>query len=322
MNNNLTPLQRILYHVCFAAWYCLSSLPLWIHYRFADVAAFLLYHVIRYRRRLVRRQLTDSFPDKPLSEIIRLEKDFYTHFCDIMVESVKYMSISEKELSRRLKFKGLDTIAVSAANGKSCGIFLGHYANWEWISSVQRNFDKNNIPIKCLQLYHPLENPVFNKLINYTRERWGSTNVPVNESIRHMTKYRMEGKPILVGFIADQAPFWNNIHYWTNFLNHPETPVFTGPERLMRKMKMDIYYLDIKKISRGHYEADFKLMTNSPADFAEFELTELYNHKLEESIISAPAYWLWSHNRWKRTKEEWERMYDAEKGKVYMNKVL
>lgn len=284
-------------------WYLLSRLPLSIHYVFSTIGYFIVYYVARYRRKLVRKNLSISFPEKSEKELKEIEKKFYQHFCDIMVESVKFFSISRKELMRRYEFKGIELLEDSARRGKSCGIFLGHYGNWEWGSSLPLWLNPDLL--RVVQLYHPLENPVFDRLVGYERERTGGTNIPANESLRHIVKYRKEGKPLVIGFIADQVPLWNNIHYWTNFLNHPETPVFTGPERIMQQLDMDVYYLDIRRVKRGHYVAEMKLITTTPNECERFELTEKYCQMLEASINEAPPYWLWSHNRWKRGKEEW-----------------
>lgn len=299
----LTFMQDVLYHIAFGVWYVLSILPAWMHYAASSVMAFLMYRVVRYRRKVVRKNLTASFPNMSKKELKDTEKRFYAHFCDIMVESVMYFAISEKKIKERMQFKGLELLEESCKNGKSCGIFLGHYANWEWVSSlpVWVSLDR----FKPVQLYHPLENPIFDRLIGYTRSRMGGVNIPVNESLRHLVRYRKEGKSMIIGFIADQVPHWRNIHYWTNFLNHPETPVFTGAERLMRQFGMDVYYLDVQKLSRGKYVAEFKLISDNPNEVEEFGLTEIYTRMLEETINRQPEYWLWSHNRWKRTKEEW-----------------
>lgn len=291
------------YYILFAIWYVVSLLPLWFLYAFSSIVSFVLFYIVRYRRKVVHKNIKDSYPNLSTTERWIEERKFYTHFCDIMVESLKYFSISKKEMKKRMRFTGIEQFVESCRNGKSCGLYLGHYANWEWISSMPLWIDRKDG--LCTQLYHPLENLVTDKLICYTRQRFGGKNIPVDSSIRDMVKYRNEGTPILVGFIADQAPYWTNIHYWTEFLNHPDTPIFTGAERIMKMFDMDVYYLDVRRERRGHYVCDIKLMTKTPKECKEFELTEQYTRMLEGTINRAPAYWLWSHRRWKRTKQEW-----------------
>ncbi len=307
-------LKNIAYHILFAIWYAVSCLPMWVLYTISTILSIILFYVIRYRRKVVHQNIKASYPELSSKRRWMIERRFYLHFCDLFMESIKYFSISEKNIRKRMRFKGVELLEQSARNGKSCGVFLGHYANWEWISSMPLWIDPS--VCLCTQLYHPLENPVTDRLIAYTRQRWGGVNISVNDSVRHMIKYQKEGRPILVGFIADQVPFWNNIHYWSNFLNHPNTPIFTGPERLMKKFNMDVYYLDVRRICRGHYVAEYKLITKDPQAYGEYELTEIYTRMMEHTINRAPAYWLWSHKRWKRTKEEWEKIVDIKNHKM------
>ncbi len=309
-----TSFYKVLYHIIYALWYVVSILPMWWHYFWSDVFYLLIYHVVRYRRKVVRKNLTDSFPDKSEKELKTIEQKFYHYFCDTMVESIKFMSISKEEMRRRMVFENVEPAIDSCRRGKSCAIYLGHYGNWEWISSLPLWIDPSIG--KCAQLYHPLENPAMDKLMGHIRQRMGGVNIPVNQSVRHFVRYRSEGVPILVGFIADQVPHWRNIHYWTPFLNHPKTPIFTGSERLARQFDMDAYFLHVTRPKRGHWIVRFKPMAQNCKQTQEFELTEMYTRMLEENILEAPQYWLWTHNRWKRTYEEWLTKIDPETGRI------
>ena len=294
------------YHLMFALWYVVACIPFFVLYFLSDVISAFLFHVVRYRRKVVHKNLTDSFPGKSAKEIYKVERRYYQHFCDLLMESLKYFSISEKSLRKRLVYKNLEQARESLKNGKTIGLYMGHYGNWEWVSSLPLAVGDVS---QCCQLYHPLENKVMDRLVAYTRERWGGVNIPAAESIRHIIKLKQQGKPLVIGFIADQVPLWQNIHYWTRFLNHEYTPVFTGAERLMKKLDMDVYYLDVRKVKRGHYEAEFKLISSTPNECEDFYLTEQYTRMLEQTINEAPPYWLWSHKRWKRTIEEYRRLF-------------
>ncbi len=294
--------ERAAYYTLLGIWHSLSKMPMWLLYTLSNILYIIIYYIVRYRRKVVRKNLGNSFPEKILFERLYIEKKFYLNFCDVLVESLKYLSISEKQLKKRMKFFGLEQIEGSCRQGRSCAVYIGHYANWEWISSLPLWLSTDYG--RCVQLYHPLENKIIDRLIGYTRERIGATSIPVNESIRLMMRLKNEGKPIVVGFIADQVPLWNNIHFWTTFL-HQETPMFTGTERIARKLDMDVYYFEVKRVKRGYYEVETKLMTRNPKELPETKLTQMYSEMLEANIRKAPAYWLWSHNRWKRTKEKW-----------------
>ena len=295
-------LKHTAYYILFGVWWLVSHLPLWFLHGVASVASVFLFHVIRYRRKVVHENIKSAFPELSSRERLIIERKFFTHFCDLMMESVKFFSISKKEMRRRMKFRGIELLEESCRNGRSCGVFLGHYGNWEWISSMPLWIDPDLC--QCTQLYHPLENYVTDQLVLYTRKRFGGKNITADKSIKYMVNYMRQGKPILVGFIADQAPFWDNIYHWTDFLHH-ETPWFTGAERIMQKLDMDVYYLDVRRVKRGYYEAEYKRITTEPKKFEQFKLTDIYSEMLEETIKRDPAYWLWSHRRWKRSKEEW-----------------
>ena len=309
-----TTFYKVLYHIVYALWYVVSILPMWWHYFWSDVFYLIIYHVVRYRRKVVSKNLSDSFPDKSKSELKDIEQKFYHYFCDTLVESIKFMSISKEEMHRRMVFEEYEQVIDSCKRGKSCAIYLGHYGNWEWISSLPLWIDPSIG--KCAQLYHPLENPAMDKLMGHIRQRMGGVNIPVNQSVRHFVKYRSEGVPVIVGFIADQVPHWRNIHYWTPFLNHPKTPIFTGSERLARQFDMDAYFMHITRPKRGHWNVRFVPMAKNCKQTQEFELTEMYTRMLEQNILEAPQYWLWTHNRWKRTYEEWLSKIDPETGRI------
>lgn len=304
----MTKVSKIL----FALFYPFSLLPLWVHYLFSDVIFFIVYYLIRYRVKLVRKNLAESFPGKDQQEIRRIEKQFYHWFCDYFVETVKLLTISKEELKRRMVFKGIEQLDEMVERGQSCALYLGHYCNWEWVTSIPLWVTSQ---AKCGQIYHVLENKDFDSLFLKLRQRMGAECIPMAETLRRLALYRQQGKPVIIGYISDQVPFWNNIHHWLDFLNH-DTPVLTGTERLIRSAGHAVFYVDMKRPKRGYYEGEFVLMTQDPKQTKNFELTDAYFRMLEESINRAPQYYLWTHNRWKRTHEEYNLRYDEATGRV------
>ena len=294
------------YHIAHSACYLLSLLPLRLLYCLSSALYLIVYHVARYRRPLVRKNLTDSFPEKTEAEIIGIEKAFYAWLCDYFVETLKLLSISKRNIMRRMRFEGMELINEEVAKGRSCALYLGHYCNWEWITTLPLYTGDAAI---CGQIYHVLEDKLANRLFLKLRGRFGAISIPMAETLRHIAKFRSEGKPVIIGFIADQVPFWNNIHYWTDFLHH-DTPVLTGTERIVRKAGFAAFYTDIRRERRGHYVARFVPITYTPGPSENFEITEQYFRLLEKTIMRQPPFWLWTHNRWKRTRKEWERIID------------
>ena len=301
-----------MYYLVYGVLWLFSLLPMWVHYVIADGIYLIVYRLVGYRKKLVRKNLTDSFPEKTAEELQTLEKGFYHWFCDYLVETIKMMTISEKNLKRRMAFKGTKEADEILESGQSIALYLGHYCNWEWVTSMPLWITPK---AHCGQIYHVLENAAFDKLFLKLRERWGAESIPMAETLRRVATYRKQGQPIMIGYISDQVPFWNNIHHWLDFLNH-DTPVLTGTERLARGAGHAIFYLDMHRVRRGYYEATLKLITRDPKQTKDYELTDAYFHLLEESIRRDPVCYLWTHNRWKRTHEEFNLRYDEATGRV------
>jgi len=303
------------YYMLYGAWYALSLLPMWVHYAMADVLYVLVAHVVRYRRHVVWNNLCNAYPDKTDEERRRLMRGFYHHFCNIVAETIKYTTISRRNIMRRMTFKGCEQVAEILNSGQSIALLLGHYGNWEWVTSFALWLPPVQRPVILGQLYHPLENRIFDRLVLKMRNRMGPVCVPMSESLRWVISNKNEGRMTMLGYISDQVPVWQNIHHWLRFLNQ-ETPVFTGVERIARQQRQAAVYLDVKCVRRGYYECEFQVMSRDVASLGEHELTNDYFARLEQTINRAPQYWLWSHNRWKRTRAEFDRRFQVINGRV------
>jgi KDO2-lipid IV(A) lauroyltransferase len=298
--------MKITYYIIGGIWWLLSLLPLKILYLFSDMLYVLVHHVIGYRKKIVRKNLTNSFPEKSLDEIRQIEKGFYHFFCDYIVETIKQFSISKEEMKKRMVISGVEEMKdrMEKENKTFCFIYLGHFCNWEWIASLPYWVPND---ILCAQIYHPLYNKAFDKLFLRIRNKFGGECIPMKETLRRIIELRRAKQKTIIGFISDQAPKWNSIHHFVDFLNQ-ETPVFIGTEKIAKQVDALVYYGDVRRVKRGFYTCEFKPMTEKPVkEIPDWELTDAYAHLLEEMISRHPNFWLWSHNRWKRTKEEWLR---------------
>ena len=227
-------MNYFLYYILLGVWCLFSLLPLRIHYIISDFLFWLLYKVIGYRRRVVWKNLSASFPEKSEAELKEIERGFYHFLCDYFVETVKMMTISKKEIKRRIIYKGIKDLDEVIESGQSIAVYVGHYCNWEWVTSMPLWVTPK---VQCGQIYHPLENKYFDKLLLRSRERLSSLCISMQDTLREVVRYKREGQPIMIGYISDQAPNWVNIHHWVDFLNQ-DTPVFTGTERIVKKMNL------------------------------------------------------------------------------------
>lgn len=307
-------MKEFLYNIIYGIFYLVSKLPYRALYVISDIANLVLYHIVRYRRDIVRRNITSAFPEKSLEECISIERGFYKWFCDYFVETVKLMSVSRQELLSRIEFRGIDKIEECFDRGQTCAGILGHYGNWELLSATGLVIKKHPEAVIGL-IYHPLRSQLFDRLFINMRQSMGGVCVPKKDILRYLVSFRSQNLMNLFGYIADQAPRYRNIHLWLPFLNH-DTPVFTGAERIMRKMNNAVFYIDVERPERGKYIYTFKLMTDKPGEKPEFEITKKFFVMLEQTIRREPRFYLWSHNRWKRTREEFDKEFKIENGHV------
>jgi KDO2-lipid IV(A) lauroyltransferase len=258
---------------------------------------FLVAHVIRYRKKVIDNNLKNSFPDKTIQERNKIRRDFYHHLCDIFFETYKLLHISDEQMKKRCKFNNPHFADKFFEDGKGVVAIMGHYGNWEWISALPLWNDK----FTFLPIYKPLHNKVLDKMYIEIRSKLGCKPLAKKDVLRTMMRHKVDSNPTLTGFIGDQTPTPRNIHYWTNFLNQ-DTPIFIGVEKIARKFNQPVYYTKMTKIKRGYYEVDVELITENPKEMSEFEITEIHSRILEKDIIANPAYWLWSHKRWKHSR--------------------
>ncbi|MDI1233239.1 MAG: lysophospholipid acyltransferase family protein [bacterium] len=269
----------------------LSHFPLFFLYILADFLYFVFYRLIKYRIKVVRNNLANSFPEKSKAELLQIEIKFYKYLADLVIETIKSFTISKRKLLKRMTF--LNTIYVDQLvnDNKSAMVVMGHYGNWEWICRSAPLFIKNNIIVA----YKPLTNPQFDKLLYQARIEFGVRQVPMHQLPRVLLA---EKKPYLLILLADQSPSDSESSIWVEFLNQ-DTAVLPGIEKLAIKYKLPIYYNEVKLLKRGYYTCEFKPMIEVTENSKYSEITQLHSMRLEENIKSNPTLWLWSHKRWK-----------------------
>lgn len=285
-------LNKALTHLGISLLYIISLLPMKVLYMFATVAYWLLYFVFGYRKAVVRENLTLAFPEKTKEEIIVIEKRFFKYLAAVMVEIVKMATISKAEIQKRYTFKNTDKINAFLDNGKSVLVCSAHYGNWEWGTlAFGMNFKASSYPI-----YKPLNNKVFDKWFYQIRTRFGNNMIPMKQTYRALTETK--DIPTVFCFGNDQAPPKNESHYWVNFLNQPSA-ILLGIEKIAKKTNRPVFYIKVNLVKKGYYEVDCVPLVLDPSTTNGHEITDLHVRFLEQHIRENPAYWLWSHRRWK-----------------------
>ena len=254
--------------------------------------------MVRYCRKVVRKNLVESFPEKSLGEVIELEKKFYHRFIDITLESCKMMSISRDEIRRRIIFEDVELANAMLRKGQNVGLFMGHFGNWEWVASMALWLWDGAV---AAQIYHRLRNSPMDCVMKQMRERFGSVCVEMHDTVRFVRDMQSMGKTNIIGFIADQSPKLRESKHFVDFMNH-STPVLTGSEKVMKRYGYQAVFLAVRRLKRGYYECRITSLHPNAPELPDFELTRLYFERLEEEIKQQPELYLWTHNRFKHAR--------------------
>jgi KDO2-lipid IV(A) lauroyltransferase len=270
----------------------LSLLPLSMLYQFATFGYLILYRIFGYRKKVVRENLRNSFPNKSPQELLKLEKTFFKYLANLIFEVIKLPSITDRELEKRVKFNNLHLITDYFDRGESVLACTGHYGNWE-LGMMALGL---KIPAKAYVIYKPLSNSAFDTWFYKTRTKSGNVFIPMRQTLRAVAGTR--NQVTMFCFAGDQTPVKDEAHFWIDFLNQP-TPVLLGVEKIALQTNRPVIYFNMQLIKRGYYEVDCYLVSEKPAETEEHEITRATFGRLEKIINNNPSYWLWSHRRWK-----------------------
>ena len=284
------------YYLFYGINWIITLLPLTVLYLFSDLLYLILYHIVSYRRKVVAINLKNSFPEKTDEERRTIEKKFYRHLSDLIVETLKGTHLSKASQRKRFTYSNLEIIDKLREEKRDIVAVLGHYNNWEWPTLLPYY-----LKYKTIIIYKPLQNKYFNNFVNNHRSEYGIVLTPTSQVIREIINYRKNAVNTVSVFISDQIPAIGDIKYWTTFLNQ-DTAVFTGAGKIAAKYDMAIVFFHIQKVKRGHYNLDIELLHDHTKGLSENEITETHVRRLEEIINEKPEYWIWSHRRWKHKK--------------------
>jgi KDO2-lipid IV(A) lauroyltransferase len=270
----------------------LSRIPLPILYWFSDFLFFMSYHVVGYRRKLVKKNLKNSFPEKSKTELKSIEKEFYKNLCDYAVETLKLLTISEAELRKRMQFTNLPTVRAILDTQTSIIMFASHQFNWEWLLAV----GSLNHPIDFV--YQQQSSKLFDDFSLAGRMRFGAYPIKREQVARESISRKSITRGIAI--MADQFPGKKrDKKYWTTFLNQ-DTAFFQAISQLTVMLQYPVVYTAIRKKKRGYYEAEYIVIDNPPYEKGSDLMVDHYARATEKIIQETPAEWLWSHNRWKK----------------------
>ena len=286
-------MQLLAYILIYPFLWLISILPFRLLYAFSDFLYLFVYRIFGYRINTVKNNLNLVFPDKSEEEKKRIIKAFYHHLCDMIVESIKSMTISDSAMKKRFIFTNVEEIHKLEKINKSIVLMCGHYGSWEWIFVLQEYVNH-----KGYAIYKRLANKYFDRLAKRIRAKYNSHLITTKETIPTLTKTKERGDLTINGFVSDQSPKIDKAYHWNEFMGI-KVPIHTGAEMLAKKLDMSVVFFGVKRIKRGYYETTFKTICIDPNEFENYEITDLFIKLVEQQIQEAPEYYLWTHKRWK-----------------------
>ena len=289
-------MQLLAYILIYPILWFVSILPFRLLYTVSDLLYILMYHVFRYRKQTVKDNLRLVFPEKSDLEIKTITKKFFHHFCDMILESIKSMTISLESMKARYTFKNLNIIKDFEKQNKSIVVMCAHYGSWEWIFILQTYTTHRGYAV-----YKRLQNKYFDRLIKSIRARYNSYLITTKETFSVLEDAKKNGILSMNGFISDQTPKKEKARHWNEFMGI-NVPVHTGAEALAKKLDMPVLFFSVERKKRGYYEATFQTLAENPADYKDYEITDKFLKLVETQIHEAPEYYLWTHKRWKHRK--------------------
>ncbi|MEY8021760.1 lysophospholipid acyltransferase family protein [Muriicola sp. SD30] len=285
-------MQLVVFLLAYPVLRLISILPKPLFYGFSDIAFVLIFYLARYRRKVVQENLRLALPELSAEERRQVEKKFYRHLCDLLLEMVKTMDLSKKEVAKRYQILNPELIQ-NLEKERSVLVLCTHYANWEWNTSIN-----NVVTSSGFAIYQKIGNKYFDRLIKKIRAKWNTDPIEQKNTVKRMYENERKGIRGVYGIVNDQSPMMSRAQYWSPFMGIT-VPIFVGAESLAKKLDLATVFLKVTKVKRGYYQAEFIPINDKGSTAGEHEITEKFLRLSEQQIREQPEYYLWTHRRWK-----------------------
>jgi len=291
-------MKTLIYGITYPFIWLFSKLPFPILYLISDVFFTVLYYIIGYRRKVIKHNLELAFPEKSTTEINKIQKEFYQYFTDFFIETLKSITISEKKIRKRYRFTNIEVLEQLHQQKRSIILLMAHYGNWEWIISLPLHTKMDSYVA-----YTKINNSNFEKIVKKFRSKFGMILIKSSEVTKTILRNFNAKKPHIFVLVSDQSPQIHKAYYWRNFFGN-KVPVHTGGDMLARKYDYAVVNANVHRVKRGYYEIDFQLITDDAKSTPKNSIIDIYTELMEKHIAKVPAFYLWSHRRFKHMGKE------------------
>ena len=298
-------MQLLIYIIVFPILWLMSILPFRVLYLFSDFISFILFRIIGYRKDIVLNNIKIAFPDKSEKEVRKIRRQFFKHFTDVFMEMIKAITISEKNVHKHFVFEDVDVINDLYKKNRSIIVVGSHYANWEWMVSLN-----NLVKHQAYAVYTPISNKYFEKMMLKYRTKYGGEFIKPKVARKIYLENEKNGVLTINALVSDQSPQLQKTRYWATFFN-AFVPVHVGAESIAKDLNQAVVYYKVSKVKRGYYKCTFKLLAENPREFEDYQITDMLLREVEHQVAEAPQYYFWTHKRFKHMGkyEEWKEKY-------------
>lgn len=285
-------MQLLVFILIYPILWVISILPHTLFYGVSNIMYFIVFRIVGYRKKVVLDNLKLTFPNKSIEELKTIRVNFYKHMCDMFMEMVKTMSLSKATVKKRYNVVNIEDL-INIEKEKSILIVCAHYANWEWLVSIN-----NLVDTKGYAVYQKIANKYFDKWIRNLRARWNTTPITQRDTVKTVIRNEKEGVRAIYGMVSDQSPQYSKAQHWSEFMGL-NVPIHNGAETLAKKLDLAVVYAKVSKVKRGYYEVNLIPITLAGKETEKSYITEQFLRLTEEQIKEKPEYYLWTHRRWK-----------------------
>ena len=293
MLENLNPMFRIHYFIIKQ----ISKIPFWIFDIISYFLFFLTRYVFQYRYKVIKENISKSFPDWSQKKVKKVANKYYFHLIDLIIETIKGLTIKKTKFEKHFNYTNPELLQEYYLKNKNAIIVSGHFGNWEWINGIEEISHYHSLAV-----YLPLKNKFWNSIMQNIRERFGAETVPMDKTFRAIVKQNQKNQKFILGLVSDQCPPRNKA-IWSRFLNR-DTAYFEGPDKISRKLDAPVFYVSIEKTKKHHYQATFQLLSDNVNNLKKHEIIHKFSQSLEKDVKKYPEMYMWSHKRWKYEKEK------------------
>ena len=271
-----------------------KSIPLSLRKIFTVALAYAFYHVSLKHRLIAIHNLTRSFPEKPLKEIIKIAKGSYRSFALVAAEFCDITKLTKDNLAGYIAIAGFDNYTAACKKNKGVLLFGAHFGNWEMGNAALA------ITVKpFVFIYRVIDNSFLEKNITAVRASYGNISISKEKAMRPIMRLLKKGETI--NLLIDQNVAWYD-GVFVDFFGR-QTCATSGLALLALHTDAPVLPAFTSRLPDGKYLLEIgrevEIIRSGNRDDDILFNTMNFNKIIEQHVRRYPEQWFWMHQRWK-----------------------